>query len=255
MKRRIVFVVATLTLLNMSIALVAQEIAEPAIQRAKQVLSVLEREYQARVSALGRMKDGKDQYEASAKEAVKLFTAHCGKNPAEQRKLADAILSVPDSDFAHFALEQLTYLLAHEGRRDALVELLSKRCPQRLSMNGIEDALVILCERELPDGAIVLCDAFEQSTDSTARDQIATALRRGFEFANLPPQNDRDFVKECRRWYAANRKNYETNSRYLGHLNLQFDDYRHEGLFVPLGTNARRLNEFETRPQSKAIER
>ncbi|MFT3920977.1 MAG: hypothetical protein QM778_00435 [Myxococcales bacterium] len=208
-------------------------------------LSELEREYKARVAPLANLppQEGKDRYEAEMLQAQKLFIERVGDDEVAQKRLIAAILMVPDNGFAHIALCQLIELLARQEMRDKLVEVLSKRCPSKFGLHmGVEDYLIILRNKELKEGTLILCDAFEKATDEDARHSLADAIRRGFKFAGITSTDDTQVVDQCRRWFSTNYRAYEPNTRYLGHFNQSKFPYDTEGVLVTKREAERRRN-------------
>ncbi len=127
-------------------------------------------------------------------------------------------------------------LLAKEGKRESLIALLAKRCPEKPFMYlGIEDCLIILYQKELNDGTSVLCDAFDQSKDSKARKVIAAALRRGFRAMGITDSGDDELVKNIRNWYRINAREYEPNMNYLGHWSTPGFSYESVGVLARRG--------------------
>jgi hypothetical protein len=212
-------------------------VASDDVAQKKELHALLERykaELEAQWKTLGPFtkSEGKEEYEIEANQAERFFAERVGHNKKKQQELIDAILASKDD---YWGLSFITFLLAREGNRDELVSLLSRRCPPRLGLSlGVED-LIVLYPKELKDGTIVLCDAFDQSTDTKARQTIAAALRRGFKAMGIVDADDKKLVAEVRNWYAANALNYRPNLNYLGHWSNPGFKPDTEGVLVQKG--------------------
>jgi len=205
------------------------------VVRKKELHALLERykaDLEAQIRALGSFtkREGKKKYGLEANLAERFFAERVGHNKQKQKDLIDAILESKDD---YWGLSEMTFLLAREGNRDQLIALLSQRCPPLLGLDlGVEDCLIILFRTELKDGTIVLCDAFDQSTDAKARQTIAAAFRRGFKAMGIADADDKKLVAEVRKWYVANAPNYKPNLNYLMHWSLPEFKYETVGVLV-----------------------
>ena len=214
-----------------------QDQLKPA-KRSADMLRLIEDEIDARSARLGPFSkgQGKDQAEAYASIADQVFAQRVGADRKKQDNLVTEILSSDDNGFAHSALREMVELLARNGERGRLTALLARRCPKDVSIDvGIEDCVIIINDKELHDGTALLCDAFDRSTDQTARRTIAAALRRGFAAMGIAESNDAKEVKDVREWYLANSSRYEPNLSYLTHFSQPRFPYGRIGVLAPIG--------------------
>jgi hypothetical protein len=106
-------------------------------------------------------------------------------------------------------------ILADDGKRDLLTQMLSHRCPEWLdSASSTEFTLVAAGEKRLRDGILVLCDAFDKAKSESNRTAILRILRRAFVGHGIAAPNDRAFVEACRSWYTANKDRLTLNDFY-----------------------------------------
>jgi hypothetical protein len=205
-----------------SVAVIHCAAAEVSEARRKELLAKVQvygQEFDARMKRLGPFSkgEGKERYEAQGIEA-RLWDEHIGNDARKQTELMEAILLTKDDGFAHWALVELVKAFASHGKRDQLRDLLTKRCPDQLGLySRIEDYLIIECASELKDGTLVLCGAFDRSTDKDARRTIAEALRRGFTAMRIVDADDEKLVSKVRQWYKANSASFDVNFAYLDH--------------------------------------
>lgn len=139
--------------------------------------------------------------------------------------------------------DNVVVILGEENAREELVWLLAARCPTRMFLDLPVEYFLAGSEK-LTDGVLVLCDAFEKSSNVRNRSRIAIALRRGFTAVGVREKDDAAFVAAVRTWYLRNRDDVELNrAEYCSRLihsplkkdGTFFDDDEPSpyGLFVP----------------------
>lgn len=116
--------------------------------------------------------------------------------------------------FDEIALDRLVSLLAYEGPRAALCELLAAECPEGANFEPTEYLVVYLGRERIADGLLALCDAYDQTVDPANRRRIATLLRRAFPTEPWQGDGDCRLVSHIRAWYAANKSRTVPNEAY-----------------------------------------
>ncbi len=217
---RTVWMTLYITTLTLSTCL-AQSPAKMAPKRARQasvtLLDAIHREYLAQCKTIPNESDGKSRYERESQILISVLRETCtrhghdtvgtaiartqkGKNkPSYLRRLESAAIT----------------LFAMDGKRQPLTQLLSSNCPEWLdNATTTEFALVAVGEDTLPDGILVLCDAFDEATNEKPQKQIVKLLRRAFLSHVAPTECDSKFVKECRWWYVDHKRRLVVNDEY-----------------------------------------
>jgi len=161
--------------------------------------------------------------------------------------------TVPTS-FVDTTTQAFVVVLSRRRDRQTLVELLSRCCPSKIVNEPIEFCLAAAGDPSLPrppwddglpDGILILCDAFEQAKSQTVRATIAQAMTRAFGSQIRTGPNNSEIVSESRGWYLKNRSRVEINVAYHSDdcvCNALAEAYRqrrrpvNEPLFVPLHT-------------------
>ena len=100
--------------------------------------------------------------------------------------------------------------------REALVELLSKRCPYGYGDCSIEFWLAI---REIwGDGLkypiTVLFDAYSKCQIPEVRNLLIWSIRRGFAGHGISGKDDAEYVKNAMQWYEKNKDHLVANEEY-----------------------------------------
>jgi hypothetical protein len=173
-----------------------------------------------------------------------------GKGGVTTKEFIEEVLANEDRGFANLTLCKLIQVLAEAGDRNSLRMLLARRCPDRVTLHtSLEAALIVVHRKTLTDGALVLCDAFDDSTQDDVRQRIAKALRRAFSFAKLDSANDKQFISDCRKWYLKNRAAYVPNLRYCEQFTVDEFPYSVEGVLISKDADeARKRQQKPSRP-------
>lgn len=216
---------------------------------AARVLADLEQEYKKRIDAL--YADGTlpvapntpgnqlEHYEVNT--IAEVVSGRFRKSRPERRQLAEAVALLGDEGFGYFALQEVICQLTYYGERELLVSLLARRCPPRMHSIQLDVLVLVLVQpSRLPDGTLILCDAYERSRDDAAKKTIYFALERAFRFLHIKSTSDDDYVVQVRKWYLENRGEYERSLGYLYHLRGPKFDFETDGALVVKGTNRRR---------------
>ena len=174
------------------------------------------------------LRDGKQRYSAERAVEAKFISGKVGNDVRKQQQLLDAILAVPDDGFAHAVYSDMVGILAKQSQSDRLRDLIAKRCPTQVGFHlGIEDIVIVLSKDTIHDGTLLLCDAYDKSTDATAKQGIAESLRRGFKkLVKLDGLDDQAAMRAIRGWYVAHANEYEPNIEYVDHLNSEGANYQ-----------------------------
>jgi hypothetical protein len=132
-------------------------------------------------------------------------------------------------DFMGTAPAGFATLFANRGDRASLVTVLSRRCPEKFLKLPVEVWLapqqfdeVSLRQDNLPrrpygkivglpNGILVLCDAFDQSTDKEVRLVISKALRNAFDPHLTAPADDSRTANVCREWFSRHHTEFYVN--------------------------------------------
>ncbi len=218
-------------------------------KEAAKVLADLEQEFKKRIDALyaeGTLPvapntpgNQLEHYEINT--IGQLVCDRFRNNRAARRELAEAVALLGDEGFGYFALQEVICQLTYKGERELLVSLLSRRCPQRMHSLELDVLVLVLVQPDcLPDGTLVLCDAYERSRGDAAKKTIYFALERAFRFLHIKSTSDDDYVVQIRQWYRENRADYERSLGYLYHLRGPKFDFETDGALVVKGTNRRR---------------
>lgn len=185
--------------------------------RAIAVVAEIDREYVKEVSLIASDVTGKSRYVEEGRILHHLLRDRCARHGYEP--IASAFIEVGQSsrhtpNFRRLEAK-LIAILADDGKRELLVEMLSHRCPEWLgSGNSIEFTLVAVGDKRLADGILVLCDAFDRAGSDANRKAILKILRRAFVGVAIAAPNDRGFVEACRIWYRANKDRIYLNDLY-----------------------------------------
>jgi hypothetical protein len=185
--------------------------------RAIAVVAEIDREYVRKISLIPSDLTGKSRYAEEGRILHHLLRDRCVRHGYEP--IASAFVEVGQSSrhTPNFRrLEgSLIAILADDGKRELLIEMLSHRCPEWLdSGNSLEFTLVAVGDKRLADGILVLCDAFDSARSDANRKTILKILRRAFVGVAIVAPNDRGFVEGCRIWYRANKDRIYLNDLY-----------------------------------------
>ncbi len=112
---------------------------------------------------------------------------------------------------AYKLLCTLTDILARLGDREALVTLLSLRCP-----DGLIEFDLVLRGTKLRDPILILGEAYPKSKVAEVRRRIAAAFRRGFTSLGITASDDDQFVKKSVAWYEKNKGDFQLNVAFGG---------------------------------------
>lgn len=212
-------------------------------EEAAKLLAELEQEYEKRIAKLPDTTDGRMLYDRNSRAMHQLIRERFEHDAAARRRLVGAVATAKDGSFGYGVLQDTVYLLKDCQERELLVWLLSRNCPNRMFRSNIECALIIIREDKIPDGVLVLCDAYEKSQDRSAKEEIYNALERAFRSFRLPSNGADEYVQEVRKWYLKNRDAYEPNNEYLNYTFFAVPPERREAALAVKGTNAKRLEE------------
>ena len=185
--------------------------------RAIAAVAEIDREYVKEVSLIASDVTGKSRYAEEGRILHHVLRDRCARHGYEP--IASAFIEVGQSsrltpNFRRLEAK-LIAILAVDGKRELLVEMLSHRCPEWLgSQNSIEFTLVAVGDKRLADGILVLCDALDSAGSDANRSTILKILRRAFLGVGIAAPNDRDFVEACRTWYLANKDRISLNGFY-----------------------------------------
>lgn len=193
---------------------------------------------------------GLERFEARYRQDSRGFAKEPGKTPFRQwntllnkmvkeelfehgrRGMLDALakeMPLP-ATATEFKLNLRNSLIDHfisHGDEAGLIEILSFSCPlQWRSQMPLEFELALSTDT-IASGLLVLCDAFDKSSDKTNAEIIVKLLRRASFVPVQQCVSDKQFVDRCREWLKSNGGNMEVN------LDYGVPGYENAPLFVP----------------------
>lgn len=192
-------------------------------------LAEIEQQYESARKSLPAL-DGKSRYDAEMGILCRLVDARCGDDPRSLRTLGLAVIDKTregrkDGTFEEGLFGVIIMTLVENGQRDALVELLARKCPSDVSLQTPTKFCLVVEERaarlagkpaKLRDGILVLLDAYERAREGKSRASVLKRIRIAFPNIHAAANDDRSFVSSCRRWYLANRERIVPNGEYDG---------------------------------------
>jgi hypothetical protein len=185
-------------------------------QESTPLLKAIESDWRRQQADIELERNGKDRYAQATELLRRTIQDRIGDDKMLTRRLIDEILVEEDEGFPAAVLQEMIVTHCRQNDRDALVSLFAQHCPKRMYLDGsIEEYLVIVFHEQLPDGLLVLCDAFDRSKSDRVRRQLAEALRRGLTAVGVDADDDEEFVAASREWYERNRSAYDFNWEYL----------------------------------------
>lgn len=107
----------------------------------------------------------------------------------------------------------IVYACEEAKDQDMLARMLSVICLGRVGPGLIEEYLALVSDDQI-DGILALAAAFDRCRDVGERKKICDAFRRAFTLLGIKGRNDAGFVRECRRWYTANKEKIEIVTCY-----------------------------------------
>ncbi len=133
--------------------------------------------------------------------------------------------------FADEVAYDAAYAFARTRDCKSLVALLSIRCPPIAWDENIESAVV---NHEFTDGFLVLCDAFDASSDARVRGELANAMRRALCHVGVDESDDQKMASASRAWFMQHRQQIQTYHGYEASPGIAGSPGRSQppGLFV-----------------------
>lgn len=192
------------------------------------------------------LSDFEDRYDRDSKD----FKTIPGKTPFAQweallgkmvraevfehgrRRILDALVrqkSQPTTteDFQRLVSCDLISHFIYHGDEVGLVEILSFRCPPHWRVQMPLEFELALSTDTIERGLLVLCDAYDKSTEQSNRDIIVKLLRRANLVVETQNTTDKQFVNNCREWLKLNSHAMEVNPDY------GIPDHPNAPLFIP----------------------
>ena len=152
-----------------------------------------------------------------------------------RRRFVSVLCCDQSNGFDNFDNEvegDLVWICARVRDRENLTRLLSMRYP-RLGWDGrIERAVV---NSEFPQGLLVLCDAFDASSNARIKKALASGLRTALSPLGVDKHGDEEMVEASRDWFISQGDKYKPNPWYEPE-NATVDSSgrsHYAGLFIP----------------------
>jgi hypothetical protein len=188
----------------------------PAIERIQRLW---EQEIAALSPELSAPKNAKKRISA---EIGALYGIVARADPETFRGLVAAMSAAPEvaEGFDAALLNTLIVVMAERRERSRIVDLIAQKCPERISPDNPIEFFFASQAANLPDGVLILCDAYEKSKTKSAQANLIRALEHGFsvlakQYApGASDTADAAFVVQVRSWYLKNRNDIELNVRY-----------------------------------------
>lgn len=181
---------------------------------ATNYLKLLEAEWRSRVASSVKVKNAGlgDKFGLEVQE-LEIILAKPLEDKANRKRLTES-LTHTDSDFSEIVMIALVDMLTMDGDRAGLVDLLSKRCPRRIFAGNDIEYWVVIQTPKIPDGFLILCDAFTASRTPQAKTDLAQAVRRSLMALGITATDDKKMVEMGRKWYLEHKTGYSPNLDY-----------------------------------------
>jgi hypothetical protein len=177
-------------------------------------LNNLQVDWDARVNSSPRVRQAPDDSSRSTyahQELALLLMEQCRTAQARQR-IVEVLRFDQLPALADEVAFDMAWILAHGRDRENLVSLLSVRCPPIAGRRNIESLMVE--QSRIPDGLLVLCDAFDASSVASVRTELARALRRALSPLGIDDPDDQNMVRASRQWFMPHKDKVKPNLEY-----------------------------------------
>ena len=158
-----------------------------------------------------------DQYGESRRLIETLFRRRLAESDVYQLAASCEVLPtarIHGSEFEYDLLAFLVKAFVDLGDREALVELLSKRCPSLIDWPQTIEFYLAFRGQDLDDPILILGDAYSKSESPEVRRRLASSIRRAFGGLGIDGVEDADFVANARQWYERERDQLVVNGDF-----------------------------------------
>ena len=150
--------------------------------------------------------------------------------PASQIEAELERIKKDPSDYQQMSLYDRYFLeaffLIHRQDREALVHLISAKCPRFVATSPIELEVASL---EFKDSFLILIDSYYKADNPAARGAVLNILRESLKDLSSKYADDSEFINQAQAWYLDNGSRMAVNPYY--HPFMPVAEQRN--LFVP----------------------
>lgn len=182
---------------------------------------------------------GKARYRTVVLSVDRLFRKRFSEEQLRQLVTSSEMVTILADDRSRFTEDVLACMVkafVESGDRESLVELLSKRCPNRVGWPENIEFYVTHHGRKLKDPILILGEAYARSQVPETRHTLAAALRRSFAGLGIRGKDDAEFVSNAKRWYENEKGHLIVNANYTMNetngIGVSIEDYeQHPDLY------------------------
>ena len=178
----------------------------------------VEKEWQPLWDAYGEVRGGsKDRYIQTVKSVDRLLQKRLSRQSLRQLAATADRLPTRADDRSPFSDEVLAFLVksfVESGDREALVGLLSRRCPSRIDWPELIEFYLAFRGKKLKAPILILGEAYAKCQVPETRHVLAAAVRRAFADFGIHDNDDAEYVGKAMRWYENAKNDLVVNQGY-----------------------------------------